>query len=184
MPLASLVYAGRSFESGRAMNQSRLLETLDDLPIGMALVTESGIEWQNALIRDSIERDERRPEEVRAALLALAHAHANEGNALPAAFLLGDATCYPCVHSSPGSTLVLLMPENDSAMMFPELARLRQLCFDLEEIFRHSFDGIFGADGHGVTLMVNEGCERNYDMKAANMIGRHVSEFEKKGLIR
>jgi len=164
------------------MNQRTLLQTLDDLPIGMALVTESGIEWQNALIRDSIERDERSPEAARAALLALAHAKAE--NALSSAFLLGEATCYPCVHSSPGSTLVLLMPENDSAMMFPEFARLRQLCFDLEEIFRHSFDGIFVADGHGVTLMVNEGCERNYDMKAADMIGRHVSEFEKKGLIR
>jgi PAS domain S-box-containing protein len=166
------------------MNQRASLETLDDLPIGMVLVTESGIEWQNALIRDGIARDERRPEEVRAALLALAHAHAKQRNDVPTAFLLGEATCYPCVHSSPGSTLVLLMPEDRSAMMFPELARLRELCFDLEEIFRHSFDGIFVADGHGVTLMVNEGCERNYDMKAADMIGRHVSEFEKKGLIR
>ena len=79
---------------------------------------------------------------------------------------------------------MLLMPEHDCATLFTELARLRQLCFDLEEIFRHSFDGIFVADGSGVTLMVNEGCERNYDLKAAEMIGRHVSEFEQIGLIR
>ncbi|MEJ8839999.1 sigma-54 interaction domain-containing protein [Ramlibacter sp. AN1133] len=65
-----------------------------------------------------------------------------------------------------------------------ELEHLRQTCRDLQEIFRTSFDGIFVADGNGMTLMVNEGCERNYGLKAADLVGRHVSEFEKKGWIR
>ncbi|ABE47048.1 sigma-54 interaction domain-containing protein [Polaromonas sp. JS666] len=65
-----------------------------------------------------------------------------------------------------------------------ELLHLRQLCKDFEEIYRNSFDGIFVADGKGITLMVNEGCERNYDLKAEELVGHHVSEFEKKGWIR
>jgi PAS domain S-box-containing protein len=59
-----------------------------------------------------------------------------------------------------------------------ELERVRQACKDFEEIFRNSFDGIFVADGDGVTLFVNEGCERNYGVKADDMVGHHVSEFE------
>lgn len=65
-----------------------------------------------------------------------------------------------------------------------EVEQLRQTCRDLEEIFRTSFDGIFVTDGDGTTLMVNEGCERNYGLKAHELVGRHVSEFEKKGWIR
>ena len=65
-----------------------------------------------------------------------------------------------------------------------ELQALRQTCRDFEEIFRNSFDGIFVADGNGMTLMVNEGCERNYERSAADLVGHHVSEFEKKGWIK
>lgn len=65
-----------------------------------------------------------------------------------------------------------------------ELERVRQACQDFEEIFRNSFDGIFVADGDGMTLFVNEGCERNYGVKAEEMVGHHVSEFEAKGWIR
>lgn len=65
-----------------------------------------------------------------------------------------------------------------------ELQHLRQLCQDYEEIYRNSFDGIFVADGQGMTLMVNAGCERNYDCKAEDLVGHHVSEFEGKGWIR
>lgn len=64
------------------------------------------------------------------------------------------------------------------------LELLRQTCRDLEEILRNSFDGIFVTDGDGMTLFVNEGCERNYGVKAKDLIGHHVSEFEKKGWIR
>lgn len=78
----------------------------------------------------------------------------------------------------------MLVPYGDSTRVFPGLDRLQQSALDFEEIFRNSFDGIFVADGAGMTLMVNEGCERNYDLSAADMIGRHVSEFEKAGWIR
>lgn len=54
---------------------------------------------------------------------------------------------------------------------------------DLQEIFRNSFDGIFVVDGDGKTLMINEGCERNYDLKAEDMVGKNVAMFEAQGLI-
>ena len=65
-----------------------------------------------------------------------------------------------------------------------ELEQVRQTCRDFEDILRNSFDGIFVADGEGMTLFVNEGCERNYGVKASQLIGHHVSEFERKGWIR
>lgn len=55
---------------------------------------------------------------------------------------------------------------------------------DFHEIFNNSFDGIFVADRYGRTLLVNEGCERNYDLAASEMIGRHVSELEANGFIK
>lgn len=55
---------------------------------------------------------------------------------------------------------------------------------DFHEIFNNSFDGIFVADSDGRALMVNAGCERNYDLPAGEMIGRHVFELERQGFIR
>jgi len=55
---------------------------------------------------------------------------------------------------------------------------------DFYEIFNNSFDGIFVADSEGRALMVNAGCERNYDLRAEEIVGRHVSELESKGYIR
>lgn len=66
----------------------------------------------------------------------------------------------------------------------PHIKQLEQMYLDFREIYRNSFDGIFIADGAGNTLMVNEGCERNYGTPASEFIGRHVSEFEASGLIR
>jgi PAS domain S-box-containing protein/TyrR family helix-turn-helix protein len=74
--------------------------------------------------------------------------------------------------------------DKQNAEAVDELARVRQICQDFEEILRNSFDGIFVADGDGMTLFVNEGCERNYGVKSEDLVGHHVSEFEKKGWIR
>jgi PAS domain S-box-containing protein len=68
--------------------------------------------------------------------------------------------------------------------MQPELRQLEQSYRDFQEIFRNSFDGIFVADGKGTTLMVNAGCERNYGLRADEMIGKNVSLFERKGYIK
>lgn len=166
------------------MKDNALYDTLDDLPIGVVLIGDAVIAWQNALIRDGITRDKRDPNDIHASFVALAQASRSERDALPNTMLLGGVLYDLGLHATRGGTLALLIKPETSAALFPELARLHQSCYDLEEIFRHSFDGIFVADGSGVTLMVNEGCERNYDLKATDMIGHHVSEFEEKGWIQ
>ncbi|MCJ2035333.1 sigma-54 interaction domain-containing protein [Methylobacterium sp. J-068] len=83
-----------------------------------------------------------------------------------------------------GRTLRLGIPPALFADAEPCPVEAQRLAEDFQEIFRNSFDGIFVADGAGRTLMVNAGCERNYDLSAREMIGRHVSEFEALGLIR
>lgn len=72
------------------------------------------------------------------------------------------------------------LPVQPSAAM-PDLPLTES---DFSEIIRNSFDGIFVADGEGRTLLVNPGCERNYDFRAEDVIGRLVVELEADGLIR
>jgi PAS domain S-box-containing protein len=54
---------------------------------------------------------------------------------------------------------------------------------ELAEIFHNSYDGIFVTDGQGVALWLNEGCERNYGVRAQDVIGRNVCELEDAGVI-
>ena len=81
------------------------------------------------------------------------------------------------------SEALLLWPTATAVKFAPQMQQLEQMYQDFREIYRNSFDGIFIADGMGNTLMVNEGCERNYGVSASEMIGRHVSEFQRSGLI-
>jgi len=80
--------------------------------------------------------------------------------------------------------VLVCWPSAAVAKFSPQIKQLEQMYLDFREIYRNSFDGIFIADGEGRTLMVNEGCERNYGSPASEFIGKHVSEFEASGLIR
>jgi PAS domain S-box-containing protein len=82
-----------------------------------------------------------------------------------------------------GACLVL-WPSSTVGKFSPQLKQIEQLYLDFLEIYRNSFDGIFVTDGAGKTLLVNEGCERNYGVPAADFIGKHVSEFQASGLIQ
>lgn len=53
---------------------------------------------------------------------------------------------------------------------------------DAELILNGSPDEIFVTDGQGYTLWVNDACKRLYNMKAEELIGRHVSELEREGI--
>lgn len=82
-----------------------------------------------------------------------------------------------------GIQALLLWPASAIAQFDPQMRHIEQMYRDFREIYRHSFDGIFITDGDGMTLLVNEGCERNYGVSADELIGKHVSEFQKSGLI-
>lgn len=59
---------------------------------------------------------------------------------------------------------------------------LEALNKELESIFESSYDEIFVVDGNGIALRVNSACERNYGLKAAEIIGKSVFELEKTGI--
>ncbi len=80
--------------------------------------------------------------------------------------------------------VLLLWPTSAVGRFSSHIRHIDQLYEDFHEIFRNSFDGIFVTDGSGTAIMVNPGCERNYGMRAEQLIGRHVSEFEASGQIR
>jgi PAS domain S-box-containing protein len=96
-----------------------------------------------------------------------------------------DDELYQIEHYEIGDDRVLVCwPSAAVAKFAPQVKQLEQMYHDFREIYRNSFDGIFITDGEGRTLMVNDGCERNYGAPASEFIGKHVSEFETSGLIR
>ncbi len=166
------------------MDIPALVQTLDRLPIGLVWVRAQRVTWLSRRVRESVAADiavfaalcSQRPD-----LAALTFS----GIVPPLGRIsLGDAVYFPAVQTHGDERLILLLTSELAEAALPELAQARQSCLDFEEIYRNSFDGIFVADGEGMTLLVNEGCERNYGLKAEKLIGRHVSEFEKKGWIR
>lgn len=154
---------------------------LDEHPIGFVACRADGdVVYMNATAR---ELHQTFPEEVR-------RTWPTDGEGRPGARAESDLLKagnkeYAIGHYRTGAgSLTMLVPVGTDAGVLESIDRLQQAALDFEEIFRHSFDGIFVADGAGYTLMVNEGCERNYDLRASDMIGKHVSEFEKAGWIR
>lgn len=161
------------------MNEHSLAPLLDTLPVGLAWQRGGELVWANAVARALLETDDSTVS--RACRDALQEDSKADGGEV----LVVRGQSYAVgVYRREQDALLMLVPYGDGTRVFPGLDRLRQSALDFEEIFRNSFDGIFVADGAGMTLMVNEGCERNYDLSAADMIGRHVSEFEKAGWIR
>ncbi|MFC0401414.1 sigma-54 interaction domain-containing protein [Paraburkholderia rhizosphaerae] len=152
---------------------------LDEHPVGMVWRRSEKVVWINALARRLWDIDAR-------SLSRLCADGSPDEQGEPALDMLRiDGQTYAIgVHRHHADQIVMLVPVGDGTGLFSSINRLQQSALDFEEIFRHSFDGIFVADGAGYTLMVNEGCERNYDLKAADMVGRHVSDFEKAGWIR
>ena len=150
----------------------------DALPLGLALCDAGRIVWSNKWLGQQLARD---------ANLAAAAERAGAAGGETGAVRL-DTELNSCfldfVALGGARSLLIVVPLGFLGRFDGALAETRQLYEDFREIFRSSFDGIFVVDGNGATLMVNEGCERNYDVAAAELIGHHVSEFEAKGWIR
>jgi PAS domain S-box-containing protein len=166
------------------MDTHALLEALDHLPLGLVWVRAQRVAWLSRHLREQVATDA-------AAYAALCARHAElsaltySGTLPPLGRIaLAGGFYYATVQANGDDRMIVLLSAELAASALPELEQVRQSCRDFEEIYRNSFDGIFVADGDGMTLLVNEGCERNYGLKARQLIGRHVSEFEKKGWIR
>lgn len=63
-----------------------------------------------------------------------------------------------------------------------ELETVKKINEELEAIFNSSYDEIYVTDGEGLTVRVNKACESYYNVKAEEIVGKHVAELEKKGL--
>lgn len=154
---------------------------LDALPIGVALIEADGSGCMNRAMRQQAVADPQLVDLIEAA----AADHRAGRPRSPMRIETDQGCCFVSTVDRPGEApLVLLTPAAFLGQFDAALADVTQLHEDFREIFRSSFDGIFVVDGTGRTLMVNEGCERNYDVTAAQLVGRHVSEFETEGWIR
>ncbi|MFT9848732.1 sigma-54 interaction domain-containing protein [Aneurinibacillus sp. REN35] len=61
-------------------------------------------------------------------------------------------------------------------------AEYEHLYAELKSIIAAAYDEIFVTDGEGYTVRVNGACERNYGLKAEEMVGKHVNELVSAGI--
>lgn len=165
-------------------------QMLEHLPIGVIALLDDGRVYTNAAGRSSLGAAPATRMELIACAPDLADLIDESGTPDRTASetrtaVLGNERHH--IYSVPlpdGAPALLLVSFPMLREMQPELRQLEQSYRDFQEIFRNSFDGIFVADGKGNTLMVNPGCERNYGLRADEMVGKHVSLFDRKGYIR
>jgi len=165
------------------MEDSPLAQALDHLTLGLVWIHAGQVAWLNRLMRAQLAADAAAYAALCAqqpALAALSFASAPASEPIT----LADGQHRVSAYGVGDDRVLVFLPTQWADALLPELAQVRQTCADFEEIYRNSFDGIFVTDGSGVTLLVNEGCERNYGISASDMIGRHVSELDAKGWIR
>jgi PAS domain S-box-containing protein len=60
--------------------------------------------------------------------------------------------------------------------------RLEKLRQEYDTIFNSIYDEIFIADGQGTIIFVNKACERLYNMRSDQLIGRNVRDLEREGV--
>src|SRR5258708_406030 len=96
------------------MDNRALMATLDDLPVGVAVIRDGRVEWQNAVVRDGIARDARDPGVIHESLAALVSTCAAGTDQVATQVELGGTCYYVGMHASGESALVLLMPGSDS----------------------------------------------------------------------
>lgn len=70
----------------------------------------------------------------------------------------------------------------DPAQVYERFKEMEDQNRELEAIFASSYDELYVTDGKGITLRVNNACERLYGLKAEELIGRSVFELEKEGV--
>jgi PAS domain S-box-containing protein len=162
---------------------------LEHLPIGVIAMLDDGKVYMNAAGRSSLGASPATRIELHACAPALADLiDDQEAVEAPTAIRtidLGNVRHHVySMHLPDAGPALLLLSFPLLREMQPELRQLEQSYRDFQEIFRNSFDGIFVADGKGNTLMVNAGCERNYGLRADEMIGKNVAVFDRKGYIR
>jgi PAS domain S-box-containing protein len=158
---------------------------LEQLPVGVIAVLDDGAVYTNAAGCRSLGAAPASRRDLRICAPLLADLIEDAGTGAARALDLGTERHHVHPVGLPGiGNALLLLPFPLLRQLQPELRQLEQSYRDFQEIFRNSFDGIFVADGKGNTLMVNAGCERNYGLKADEMIGKNVAVFERKGYIR
>ncbi|HWV63330.1 MAG TPA: sigma 54-interacting transcriptional regulator, partial [Oxalicibacterium sp.] len=151
----------------------------ESLPLGIVARQADGSLWRNAYLA------ERHPtlQASHWRELPVMRRWMDAGEEVPSLVEVDGESYQVELRECDGIQTLLLWPASAVAQFDPQMRHIEQMYRDFREIYRHSFDGIFITDGDGMTLLVNEGCERNYGVSADELIGKHVSEFQKSGLI-
>lgn len=79
--------------------------------------------------------------------------------------------------------VAVLQDIQDLENLTQELAIVKELNEELDAIIESSFDGLYIADGKGITLRVNKAFEMITGISAEEFLGRDVDDIEKTGLV-
>lgn len=77
----------------------------------------------------------------------------------------------------------VLQDIQDLENLTQELAIVKELNEELDAIIESSFDGLYIADGKGITLRVNKAFEMITGISSEEFLGRDVEDIEKTGLV-
>lgn len=79
--------------------------------------------------------------------------------------------------------VAVLQDIQDLENLTQELAIVKELNEELDAIIESSFDGLYIADGKGITLRVNKAFEMITGISSEEFLGRDVEDIEKTGLV-
>ena len=72
---------------------------------------------------------------------------------------------------------------DEAALLHEETKQLKQIIWELNSIIENSYDAIVVTDNTGKVLRVNNSYERISGIKAAELLGKNMSEVVREGII-
>ncbi len=79
--------------------------------------------------------------------------------------------------------VAVLLDVSEIETVSRELEHFKELNRELDAIIDSSFDGLYIADGNGLTLRLNQAYERITGLKASEFLGKNVRDIEKEGIV-
>lgn len=94
-----------------------------------------------------------------------------------------DVKWAPFSFNGHAGRIIFFTDVTETAKLQKEVQRLKDLKNGIEIIFDLSYDELYLVDASGKTLWVNNAaCQRLYNLRAEDLIGRNVKDLEKEGI--
>lgn len=91
--------------------------------------------------------------------------------------------CPICINLDVFGAILVLNEEQDDLKSFSEIFNISiTLNRELESLLNTTLDEIFITDGNGKIIKLNAACEKTYNLKSKELIGKNVADLEKENV--